>query len=315
LLQYVAQAILHSLVTVAVVEALARIWRVTDPAERLRFRLLALFLPALALPLFMWLAPFRQETWFADRWAVFMVARWADLRPAGIRLDVVATLSAAGAGMVLFLSDLIPFAGARLSPGEAGHRLDAHAGVAETVSRLAGRVGCAAPPVVALETAEPVLMLAGVMRPRIVVSQGTLALLDRSELDAALTHELAHLARRDTQLGWLLMAARAALFFNPAAQVVARAVAHDSERRADDVTARVTGEPLALSSAMLKLYRASRQLPGGFPAGMIARARETAVAGRCRRLIRGQGGQPTQHGRLRLSMTGAGLMVLLFFVV
>ena len=75
----------------------------------------------------------------------------------------------------------------------------------------------------------------------LVVSPATLERLRGDELDAAVAHELAHAAHHDPAWGYALIAVRAALFFNPAVQWVARAMVDDIERRADQVAVRSTG--------------------------------------------------------------------------
>jgi Zn-dependent protease with chaperone function len=173
-----------------------------------------------------------------------------------------------------------------------------------------------------LERATPVLLCAGALHPVLVVSRGALHALDGDELRAALAHELGHVARRDPLASWVLMAARAVMFFNPAFQVVARLLARDAEWRADDDAVAATGGGLALASGLIKLYRTSegrRRAPrlAWLPSldGPLARLRTEAVAARCHRLIDGAGSRPLPLARTRLGLTAAALSLLLFFVV
>jgi hypothetical protein len=116
------------------------------------------------------------------------------------------------------------------------------------------------------------------------------------------------------------MAVRALLFFNPVAQVVARAVTRDAEWRADE---RAGADRLALASALVKLHRASlgpaaapaRTLPlAAALAEPLQRARSHDVAARCRRLL-----EPAAPPRLlfrpaRLAATALALAGLAFLV-
>jgi Zn-dependent protease with chaperone function len=164
-----------------------------------------------------------------------------------------------------------------------------------------------------------------VKRPEIVVSRGAVERLDEAELRAALAHELAHLARGDPAASWHIMAARAVMFFNPAFQVVARALARDAERRADELASSAAGDPLALASGLVKLFRAAE---GGASAagwnsvpfaaalaGPLARARTADVVSRCRRLMAGAPPRELPFGAARALAAAGCLAALLYFVV
>jgi Zn-dependent protease with chaperone function len=148
-----------------------------------------------------------------------------------------------------------------------------------------------------------------------VVSRGALSFLDAEELRAALAHEMAHLARRDPALSWALMGVRVLLFFNPVAQVVARAIARDAEWRADEDAG---GDRLALASAILKLYRAgvaapamARRLPAAAVLGeSLRRVRSHDVEARCRRLLEPEPPPRLTLRPLRVLLTGASLVAL-----
>ncbi len=118
------------------------------------------------------------------------------------------------------------------------------------------------------------------------------------------------------------MAARAVMWFNPAFQVVSRAIARDAESLADERAAQICGDRLALASGLLKLHRATsgtapvrRTLP--FAAALaepLDRARSLDVEMRCRRLLDGPPA-PLPWGPVRVALAGASLTALLFFVV
>jgi Zn-dependent protease with chaperone function len=179
-----------------------------------------------------------------------------------------------------------------------------------------------APPLVFLPRDQPVLFCTGVRRHSIVVSRGAVRLLDRGELRAALAHELAHLSRHDPAASWAVMAARAVMLFNPAFQVLSRALARDAEWLADERAAAAIGDRLALASGLIKLHRATagpvpvrRTLP--FAAALsepLARVRSLDVEVRCQRLLDGPPA-PLPWGRARVALAGASITALLFFVV
>lgn len=323
--EFAGQAILHALTAALVVEAVLRLWRIGAPGPRLSFRLLALAFPVVVLPAFFLLAPARGEEWFRDRWALFAGSRWGDLAVWGVGVDALGLGLLSALGVTLFLVDLLPFVAERLrrrAPGISAASEGTEA-VARAVEEVARAMGVAAPPVLLLESPTPLLLSAGVRSPTLVLSRGALECLDGQERRAALAHELAHLARRDPLLGWILLATRTVMFFNPVVQVVARVAVQEMERRADDLAVGATRDPMAVAGGLVKLFRAGAEGGGarrGLRWGSLlaaypARARAAAVEARCRRLLDHGPSGPVRFGRLRFVLTGLALSLLLFFVV
>lgn len=319
-----AQAIFHGLVASLFVEALVRSWRVRDPVQRIALRLTALGYPLVLFPLLVFLFPVRLAEGFDDAWALLSGGRWDELRllGAGLMHWWIAVLSAIGAA--LFLMDVVPLLRARRSPRATPARPDAEsdAAIARALSGLPEALGIAGPPIQFLDRDAPVLFCTGIRRHTIVVSRGAMRLLDAEELRAALAHELAHLASHDPAASWLVMAARAVMAFNPAFQVVSRAIARDAEARADERAALACGDRLALASGLLKLHRATagrspvrRTLPlASALAEPLDRARSFDIELRCRRLLDGPPAK-VPFGAARVALAAASLTALLFFVV
>jgi hypothetical protein len=320
-----AQAIFHTLVASLFVEALVRSWQVTEPRQRMALRLVALGYPLVVIPAFLGLFPFRLEEPFHDETALLVARRWGEVRLFGVGLFDAWLAAFAVMGAFLFLMDLAPLLRGRRRPRPVGVPPDpASAAALAEVPALAAALGVAPPPVTFLDRDAPILFCTGVRAPAVVVSRGAVRLLDPDELRAALAHELAHLARRDPAASWVVMAARALLWFNPAFQVLSRALARDAEWLADESAAAACGDRLALASGLLKLHRASaggavppvrRTLPlAGVLAEPLARVRSLDVEVRCRRLLDGPP-RPLPYLRARVALTAGSLVLLLFFVV
>ncbi|MBS1151621.1 MAG: peptidase BlaR1, partial [Myxococcaceae bacterium] len=219
--EHLAEAILHTLISALAVEALLRLWRVEEPGFQLRFRLMAIALPFGALPLFEWLAPFRHQAWFEDRFALFSGRRWGALSAFGLRLDWLWLGVFAAFGAALLLLDLVPLLKAR----RAAARSEEPGGdpaLEQRLTELCARLHLPTPSLRVLETSAVALYCTGVRQPVVVASRGALDRLDDRELEVALAHELGHLTHRDVLLGWVLMGARVLHAFNPALQVVSR---------------------------------------------------------------------------------------------
>jgi Zn-dependent protease with chaperone function len=319
-----AQAVFHTLVASLFIEALVRSWRMREPRQRMVLRLLALGYPLVLFPALVLLFPFRGDEVFRDEWALFDGRRWDDVTFLGVGLFRWWLVAFVSAGVTMFLLDLVPLVSARRRPGPVPAEPDPESAavIGEELPAVAAALGVRAPPIVFLARDQPVLFCTGVRRHTIVVSRGAVRLLDRDELRAALAHELAHLARHDPAASWAVMGLRAIMFFNPAFQVVSRALARDAEWLADDRAASASGDRLALASGLIKLHRASggaapvrRTLP--FAAALsepLARVRSFDVELRCRRLL-DDPPVPLRWGAARVALAGASLTALLFFVV
>jgi Zn-dependent protease with chaperone function len=92
--------------------------------------------------------------------------------------------------------------------------------------------------------------------PMIVISKHLLELLKRDELEAVMSHELAHVRNSDTTLKALVAAYKATLPMDPIIRMVEAAFHREREMAADEMAALTTKKPLSLASALLKIYEA-----------------------------------------------------------
>jgi Zn-dependent protease with chaperone function len=321
--EILAQAIFHTLVASLFVEALVRSWRVREPLQRMALRLVGLGYPLVLFPALVLLFPSRAGEEFREG-ALFAGRHWNEVRLLGVGLFRLWLTFFVALGATLFLLDLLPLLAAlrRSRPAAAEPDPESAAALGEELPRIAAALQVPAPPLVFLDRAAPVLFCTGVRRHAIVISRGAVRLLDREELRCALAHELAHLARHDPAASWMVMGARALMFFNPAFQVLSRAVAKDAEWLADERAAAVCGDRLALASGLIKLHRATARRPAvrrtlPYATALqepLARARSFDVEVRCRRLLEGPP-VALRWGGLRVALAAASLTALLFFVV
>jgi Zn-dependent protease with chaperone function len=158
---------------------------------------------------------------------------------------------------------------------------------------VAHRFGLA-PPILLLTTAQgPQALVCGWLggRPRLLLSTWMAGRLDVWELEGVLAHELAHLARRDHALVWLVVLLRDAFWYLPSSRAAFRQFQHHQEIACDDLAVSVTSRPLALASALAKVWQAAlspRRIP---VTGVGLAGASTDVEGRIRRLM--EGVQPT----------------------
>jgi Zn-dependent protease with chaperone function len=99
----------------------------------------------------------------------------------------------------------------------------------------------------------------------VAISNATAQSLDDEELRAVLAHELGHIVHRDSLRKTLATAYRTAFMFDPLARFVEAAIYRHGELNADEYSAKITGKPAALASALTKIYEPLRISPSSVP--------------------------------------------------
>jgi Zn-dependent protease with chaperone function len=327
ILEYTSQAIVYALLSAVTIELLLYAWRVQDPSLAIAFRVLVLAIPPTAPLVFSPADAVRHSDLFRQRAALLDLHNWLGpepslYQPAWLLLLVVmgvTTIALVGLDMVSFLRRLE--AG---HPHGSGWLIQPPARLVEVISRMEAR-GIRLPPVLMAPLAGPTAFTAGLLHPRVLVSPSIVELLDGDELEAVLAHEAAHVDRQDNWLGWLTFASRVVSFYNPVVQFTYHRIGHDVERVCDCEAGRATGKQLALASALIKVYRASRSTAKGSSgwsrslnkraAALENRARRALVEDRVERLVYPEMVRPTSLPYLRLALATAAVVALAYLVV
>ena len=236
---------------------------------------------------------------------------WAQLRSVA-RFSAPYAATAYLFGVVLML--------ARLAVAlTAGHRLRLEARpVIETdllsmVSRQARRVGLRTAPIVAWCTRTSVPLVAGLLKPMILLPVGLASGLAKHQLEALLAHELAHVQRFDLLVNLLQRLAEALLFFHPAVWSVSRWISSERENCCDDSVLRAGWGRLEYADALVRMAELSAALRG---MGGVNSAALLAAAGddpsqfkqRILRLF-------DDEERLRLGLSRGGALAILCIAV
>ena len=161
------------------------------------------------------------------------------------------------------------------------------------VAELASRAGLPMPRVFVMENPQPNAFATGrnPQNSAVAVTTGLLQSLSPEELAGVISHELAHVKNHDTLLmtitatiaGAISMLAQFGLFFRGhrssngglgviatilmivlaplAAMVVQMAISRTREYAADNLGARIAGQPMWLASALVKIENAAHQVP------------------------------------------------------
>ncbi|MBN8986940.1 MAG: zinc metalloprotease HtpX [Rhizobiales bacterium] len=160
------------------------------------------------------------------------------------------------------------------------------------VAELAGRAGLPMPRVFLMDEAQPNAFATGrnPQNAAVAVTTGLMQSLSREELAGVIAHELAHIKNHDTLLmtitatiaGAISMVAQFGMFFGNrgnnqgpgiigsiammilaplGAMLVQMAISRTREYAADDLGARICGQPMWLASALAKIAGAAHQVP------------------------------------------------------
>jgi heat shock protein HtpX len=173
---------------------------------------------------------------------------------------------------------------------DEAHAPDLHA----MVAALAGRAGLPMPRVYIMDNPQPNAFATGrnPQNAAVAVTTGLLETLDRGEVEGVIAHELAHIANRDTLImtvtatiagaismlgnfamfsslgnnrdnnGMGVIGTLAAIILAPlAAMLVQMAISRTREYAADNLGARISGEPMALASALAKISDMAHAVP------------------------------------------------------
>ena len=163
----------------------------------------------------------------------------------------------------------------------------------DLVAHLASRAGLPMPRVFLIDEAQPNAFATG-RNPEnaaVAVSTGLVQSLSREELSGVIAHELAHIKKHDTLLmtvtatiaGAISMVAQLGMFFGGhrdnnsgpgivgsilmmilaplGAMLVQMAISRTREYAADNLGARIAGQPMWLASALMKIENAAHQVP------------------------------------------------------
>jgi bla regulator protein blaR1 len=176
------------------------------------------------------------------------------------------------------------------------------------IGREISREGAAFPTSV-LEVDTPVIAVAGVFRPRVLVSRSVMSALSAEELEAALRHEDAHRASRDNLKRFMLLLAPGIFPLARTSRALERAWARFSEWAADDEATRGDARiSLLLAAALVRVARmGSAPQPSVSLTPLIAGDRDLAT--RVDRLLRGQVAAPAPIWRRNAILGGVAVAV------
>lgn len=124
------------------------------------------------------------------------------------------------------------------------------------VGEQSGTLGIAPPRFIISSREGFAAFTTGFLRPILVINRAMIDLLDKSELQALISHELIHIRQRDTLKNWLLHYVRDLTFLNPFSSIIFRGYLLEKEILCDQKAARLAGQsPRQYAALLLKVWR------------------------------------------------------------
>lgn len=167
----------------------------------------------------------------------------------------------------------------------------------QRVDALARQIGVPCPRISLFLSHKPIALTCGIRRPMLLLSSWMVEYMDDRELEAVIVHELAHIARQDFLMIWLATMLRDAFFYFPTSWIAYRHLLADKERACDDLTVGETHHPLALASALAKVWLQAvyQPKPARVEIAQALTGSETPMDERIQRLL----ASPTKPGTCR----------------
>lgn len=162
--------------------------------------------------------------------------------------------------------------------------MHASADLQALVNGLADRLQTARPRLLLCIYDRPLALAYGIRRPTVLLSTWMIEHLDQRELESVLAHELGHVARRDYLVVWLATILRDAFVYLPTSWAAFRQLQHEKELACDELAVSVTNRPLALASALAKVWEHAPYVPALVPAQHLVQS-NAAIEQRIQRLL------------------------------
>jgi bla regulator protein blaR1 len=154
------------------------------------------------------------------------------------------------ASLLVLLLSSVAFAVTALAARSALSQLAARRRFLASVA-VVGDARVAGHETLVIDDARPQAFCTGLLRPRIYISRGALAMLDSSQLEAVVTHEAHHARRRDPLRIFIARILGEALFFLPVLRQLADRYAALAELAADEAAVRRSRTRQPLAAALL----------------------------------------------------------------
>ena len=152
----------------------------------------------------------------------------------------------------------------------------------------------------------------GLLRPRIMLSEGLVGSLEHDYLKAVIAHEEAHRAARDNFLVAVAKSVVLTLFYLPGPRTAFREMRLNLERAADAEASRVAGGRLAVAGALARVAVSARSTSNGPALSTAVSGDGSDLTRRIEELVEPGNTRPGCRRRLLIFTAGAVLAMTVF---
>ncbi|UOQ52931.1 M56 family metallopeptidase [Hymenobacter cellulosivorans] len=153
-------------------------------------------------------------------------------------------------------------------------------------------------------------LVAGHLKPVILLPLGTVMGLSQAQLEAILAHELAHIARRDYLMNILQSVAEILFFYHPAAWFITACMRTERENCCDDEATAICGDPLTLAKALAALAEMGQNVYPTPRLALSAVGPDGSLLGRIRRLVQRRAAPTFSEGFMAALVVVGGLALI-----
>ncbi len=251
---YIMQSFYHALIATIITGAAIEAWKIDSPIVRQRFRLSVILLSIFSFPLYQLINPERGTLFFRLE-ALFDSSRWLEMELWGIvPLSLFFIAIFVVTSIIFVLQEMVPilrhFVEPTVDPQIAVIRPSEESSVGKALLEISATL----PDVFIIAVEELVLFSNTRGKPAIYLSAGLANQLTPEQIQAAVAHEIAHIARSKFSVllaGFML---RTLMFFNPVVLVEFRRAIRNEEKICDDIAVSITGKPSALAETLKKFH-------------------------------------------------------------
>ncbi|WP_167856944.1 M56 family metallopeptidase [Hymenobacter aquaticus] len=153
-------------------------------------------------------------------------------------------------------------------------------------------------------------LVAGHLKPVILLPLGTVMGLSQAQLEAILAHELAHIARRDYLMNILQSMAEILFFYHPAVWFITACLRTERENCCDDEATAICGDPLTLAKALAALAEMGQRVYPIPQLALSAVGPDGSLLGRIRRLVQRRAAPTFSEGFMAALVVMGGLALI-----
>lgn len=254
---FITQSVLHSFITVIIIEMVFYSWEIKDHLIKFRYRLLVLILPIFMFPTYQLLNPDRGTMYFRENTAIFDINKWLAIRLWDvIPLYALFLLFLFLAVIIFVLQEILPTVMEKVT--KSGYQLystpDISTDIDAIIDNICKKLRIEKPAVQIVDEPYPMLFTTGVKNHTIIISKSLLDKLDDEQLESVLVHEVMHIMRGSSIKTQIIYLLRMLMFYNPVSLIEFRRLVQDEEFICDDLTVSLTKKPDALISALMVFY-------------------------------------------------------------